>query len=87
MPTRNVRLTDRHAKLLGELVEAGRYQNASEVMREGLRLVEEREAEFAEIRERIAGSLDQADRREYAEGSAEEVVAGAFAEARKRRNL
>ncbi len=84
MPTRNVRLTDRHAKLLGELVETGRYQNASKVMREGLRLVEEREAQFEAVRERIAGSLDQADCGEYAKGSVEDVAAGAFAEARKR---
>lgn len=84
MPTRNVRLTERHSKLIDELVKTGRYQNASELMREGLRLVEEREAQFDEIRERIARSLSQAGRGEYAEGSVEDIVAGAFAEARKR---
>lgn len=45
MPTRNVVLTDHQAKLVEQLVESGRYQNASEVLREGLRLVEQREAE------------------------------------------
>ncbi len=44
MPTRNVVLTDRQAALVERLVESGRYQNASEVLREGLRLVEDREA-------------------------------------------
>ena len=44
MPTRNVVLTDRHEKLIETLVRNGRYQNASEVLREGLRLVESREA-------------------------------------------
>ena len=47
MATRNVVLTDRLEKLIDTLVEAGRYQNASEVLREGLRLVEQREAQDA----------------------------------------
>ncbi len=45
MPTRNVVLTEHHEKLLERLVSSGRYQNASEVLREGLRLVETKEAE------------------------------------------
>ena len=45
MPTRNVVLTDHQANLVAKLVASGRYQNASEVLREGLRLVERREAE------------------------------------------
>jgi antitoxin ParD1/3/4 len=47
MPTRNVVLTDHHDALVGKLVDSGRYQNASEVLREGLRLVERREDEYA----------------------------------------
>ena len=47
MPTRNVVLTDHQASLVERLVGSGRYQNASEVLREGLRLVEQREAEDA----------------------------------------
>lgn len=45
MPTRNVVLTDYQADLVERLVSSGRYQNASEVLREGLRLVEGQEAE------------------------------------------
>jgi antitoxin ParD1/3/4 len=45
MPTRNVVLTKRQEKLIETLVESGRYQNASEVLRDGLRLVEQRETE------------------------------------------
>lgn len=45
MPTRNVVLTDYQAELVEQLVASGRYQNASEVLREGLRLIETREAE------------------------------------------
>lgn len=47
MPTRNVVITDRQAAFIEQLVEGGEYQNASEVLREGLRLVEERRAEYA----------------------------------------
>ncbi len=43
MPTRNVVLSEHQQHLVESLVQSGRYQNASEVLREGLRLVEERE--------------------------------------------
>lgn len=45
MPTRNVVLTERLSGLIDRLVKSGRYQNASEVLREGLRLIEAREAQ------------------------------------------
>ncbi len=45
MPTRNVVLTDQQAVMIERLVHSGRYQNASEVLRDGLRLVQQREAE------------------------------------------
>jgi antitoxin ParD1/3/4 len=47
MPTRNVVLTDHQAALVEQLVQSGRYQNASEVLREGLRMVEQRDSEDA----------------------------------------
>jgi antitoxin ParD1/3/4 len=47
MPTRNVVLTKHQQRLIDTLVSSGRYQNASEVLRDGLRLVERREAEDA----------------------------------------
>jgi antitoxin ParD1/3/4 len=43
MPTRNVVLTAHHETVIEALVTSGRYQNASEVLRDGLRLVEARE--------------------------------------------
>jgi antitoxin ParD1/3/4 len=45
MPTRNVVLTEHPTALVEDLVTGGRYQNASEVLREGLRLVEKLESE------------------------------------------
>ena len=47
MATRNVVLSDHQHELVESLVESGRYQNASEVLREGLRLLERQEAEDA----------------------------------------
>ena len=43
VPTRNVVLSERQHELVEVLVQSGRYQNASEVLREGLRLIEQRE--------------------------------------------
>lgn len=55
MPTRNVVLTARQANMVERLVREGRYQNASEVLRDGLRLLEqhqsEAEASLAALRE------------------------------------
>lgn len=62
MPTRNVVLTDRQEALVGRLVESGRYQNASEVLREGLRLVEQREAEDAARLDALRQAVDTGDR-------------------------
>lgn len=47
MPTRNVVLTNHQTTVVEQLVSSGRYQNASEVLRDGLRLIEQREAENA----------------------------------------
>lgn len=47
MPARNVSLTPHLAEFLDRNVETGRFSNASEVVREGLRLLEQRQAEDA----------------------------------------
>jgi antitoxin ParD1/3/4 len=71
MPTRNVVLTDHQEKLIDKLVGSGRYQNASEVLREGLRLVEQREAEDSaklKVLRKAAGTgFDALDRGEFKE--------------------
>ena len=40
MPTRNINLTDHYDGFVDELISAGKYANASEVLRAGLRLLE-----------------------------------------------
>ena len=71
MPTRNVVLTKRQEKLIEALVESGRYQNASEVLRDGLRLVEQRNAEDAAklevLREAARVGFAALDRGEFKE--------------------
>ncbi len=41
MPTRNVNLTERNDQFVNEQITAGRFRNASEVMRAGLHLLEQ----------------------------------------------
>jgi antitoxin ParD1/3/4 len=47
--------------LVAKLVESGRYNSKSEVLREGVRLVEEREAKLAALDTAIARGLADAD--------------------------
>ncbi len=77
MPTRNVVLTKRQETMIEALVQSGRYQNASEVMREGLRLVENREVEEATKLEALrsaamvgVSALERGEFKEFADASA-----------------
>lgn len=83
MPSRSsksVVLTPHLESFVEELVHSGRYQNASEVMREGLRLLERREvverAELAWLREQVQQGLEQAARGEFADGTLEDIAEG-----------
>ncbi|MGX0905344.1 antitoxin ParD1/3/4 [Roseovarius sp. MBR-79] len=82
MVTRNVVLTETQDQLVQALVASGRYQNASEAMRAGLRLLEQEEAQFAGIRQGLLEGLAQARSGEFAEGSGEEAIRRAFRQAR-----
>ena len=82
MATRNVVLTDTQSALVDRLVASGRYQNASEALRAGLRLLEREEAELGELRDRLRAGLEQARRGDLADGSGEDAVRRAFAAAR-----
>jgi antitoxin ParD1/3/4 len=59
MPTRNVVLTDQQYEFVETLVQSGRYQNASEVLREGLRLIEDREREDAVKLQALRAAAEQ----------------------------
>ena len=53
----NVSIGDRWQDFVERLVRAGRYGSASEVVREGLRLVEEREAKLNALRAMLDTSI------------------------------
>ena len=71
MPTRNVVLTDSQAKFIEQMVASGQYQNASEVLREGLRLVQaqedERTARLAALREAVVVGIADIEAGRYRE--------------------
>ena len=75
MPIRtsmNVSLTPELEQFVQSRVASGRYQTASEVVREGLRLLEEREqaceTALNELRAKIRRGVEQADRGELLDG-------------------
>jgi antitoxin ParD1/3/4 len=53
----SISLGDYYTAFLDQQVASGRYQSASEVIRTGLRLLEEREAQLARLR----AALDQGE--------------------------
>lgn len=85
MATRNVVLTETQSELVERLVASGRYQNASEALRAGLRLLEREENELTALRERLLEGLAQASRGELGDGTGEEAIRRVFAAARARR--
>jgi len=86
VPTRNVVLTNQQNALVDELIGEGRYKSASEVLRDGLRLLadsrERRKAELDDIRGGVLRGLEQAERGEFAAGTGEDAVRRAFEAAR-----
>jgi antitoxin ParD1/3/4 len=57
--TRNVVLSQHQHELVDSLVRSGRYQNASEVLREGLRILERQEVENAAKLAALRKAADQ----------------------------
>ncbi len=53
----NVSIGNRWEEFVEQAVKAGRYGTASEVVREGLRLVEEREAKLESLRATLEASI------------------------------
>ncbi|UOA33574.1 Antitoxin ParD1 (plasmid) [Sulfitobacter sp. DSM 110093] len=81
MVTRNVVLTETQDHLVQALVASGRYQNASEALRAGLRLLEQEEAQIMGVRQVLLEGLAQAKASELAEGSGKDAIRRAFATA------
>jgi antitoxin ParD1/3/4 len=66
----NVHLTPELEQLVQSKVKTGRYNSASEVMREALRLMEERDLAKAEIRKKIAAGAASAKAGRLSDGDA-----------------
>jgi antitoxin ParD1/3/4 len=70
--TLNVSLTPELDEFISSKVASGRYQSASEVIRQGLRLLQEqemtRQAQLDRLRAQINIGLDQANRGELLDG-------------------
>ncbi len=77
MPTRNISLTEHQDRFIDTAVASGQYQNASEVLRDGLRLLEQRQAEDAAKLARLLAAIDEGDadlaRGDYVEVSDEQL--------------
>lgn len=69
MPTRNVHLTEHFDNFIEAEVRSGQFSNASEVVREGLRLLErcqeEDQAKLMWLRGAVQEGVDAAERGEY----------------------
>jgi antitoxin ParD1/3/4 len=82
----NVSLTPELERFVNQKVESGRYQTASEVVREGLRLLLEREElhqkKLDELRRDIAIGMEQAEQGKVAPLDAKQTLA----RVRKERN-
>ena len=68
MPTRNVNLTDELDSFVLSRVENGRYENASEVVRAALRMLEREEREYEAKLAALRAAIDEGDASGIAEG-------------------
>jgi antitoxin ParD1/3/4 len=71
MPTRNISLTAEQDAFVQEVVEAGEYQNASEAIRDALRVLQQRRKEdrlrLKVLRAQIKVGTDAIDRGDFVE--------------------
>jgi antitoxin ParD1/3/4 len=71
MPTRNISLTAEQDAFVQEVVEAGEYQNASEAIRDALRVLQQRRKEdslrLKALRAQIKAGVEALDRGDFAE--------------------
>jgi len=82
--TRNIALTIEQDNFIENLIGSGQYQSASEVIRAGLRLlnqdIERHQVEINEIRQSVRTSLEAEAQGQYVEGTPKQVIGAAFDE-------
>jgi antitoxin ParD1/3/4 len=71
MPTRNINLTDDQDAFVEKVVKAGKYQNASEAMRDAVRGLQQRwkedELKLTALRKLIREGAEALDRGDFSE--------------------
>ena len=91
VPTRNINLTPEQDAFVEKVVEAGEYQNASEAVRDALRVLQQRRREdalkLAALRARLQVGLAALERGDFIELDDAELprYLGSPARSRKRR--
>jgi antitoxin ParD1/3/4 len=70
MPTRNVNLTEELDRFILTRIESGRYENASEVVRDALRTLEREEREYEAKLAALRSALQEGDASGVFEGDA-----------------
>jgi antitoxin ParD1/3/4 len=69
MPTKNVNLSEQQSKFIRQSIDAGRYRNASEVVRAGLRLLEQHtrqdKLKLQTLRRLAKDAFDEIDRGDF----------------------
>ena len=69
MPTRNVNLTEQLDRFVAKKVRTGRYENASEVVRAGLRTLEREERQYEAKLAALRAAIDEGDASGVAKGN------------------
>lgn len=81
MPTRNVVLTEQQNALIDRMVASGRFQNASEALRAGLRLLETEEDRVQLLRRQLHAA--RAEVEDIVDSNGPDTIRSAFAEAKE----
>ena len=80
MPTTSIDLGNHFTGFIADLKETGRYRNASEAVRAGLRLLEVQEAEYQAKLEALRQAIDEGDASGDSDLTHDEIIAQAKAE-------
>lgn len=84
----NVSLTPELDKYVHSKVKSGRYNSASEVVREALRIMQDHEStrslHLEEVRSKIQAGVDDLDNGRYIEGTADELFQNTISRRRAR---
>lgn len=81
----NVSLTPELAEFVKTRVSSGRYQSDSEVIRHGLRLLEEHELSLSALKMKISRGVKQADKGELVDGAEVFAKLKKYGETRRRK--